>query len=65
MMCLRLLICKMGIILFTSGLLRLDVWMASLTSKNMSKLQELLMVREAWYAAVRRVTQSDTTELLN
>ena len=60
-MCLRLLICKMGIrILFTSGLLRWDGWMASLTSKNMSKLQELVMVREAWCAAVHGVTQSWT-----
>ena len=39
-----------------------DGWMASLTPWNMSlsKLQELVMDREAWHIAVHGVTQSQT-----
>ena len=43
-----------------------DGWMASLTQwMSLSKLQELVMDREAWRAAIHRVAESDMTEQLN
>ena len=34
-------------------------------SINMSKLQEMLIDREAWCASIHEVTESDMTEQLN